>query len=144
LFIRNFAIRFILAVMIVSIFTIIPSAAEDKIGYIDSPRVLLAHPKYDELQKQLDGFITKKSDEARAAAEKEKDPDKRNEITEKARRESGEEQLRLMNPITEEINNVIEAVAKSKGITIVLNKVLIFYGGQDLTEAVVSELKKLK
>jgi outer membrane protein len=144
LFIRNLAIRLILAVVVVSVFTISPSAAEDKIGYIDSPRVLLAHPRYDELQKQLDAFITKKSDEARVAAEKEKDPDKRGEIIEKARRESGEEQVRIMNPVTVEINKVIEAVAKSKGITVVLNKILIFYGGIDLTEPVISELKKLK
>jgi outer membrane protein len=61
-----------------------------------------------------------------------------------ARRESGEEELRLMNPITEEINKVIETVAKSKGLTVVLNKVLIFYGGQDITDEVVSSLKKLK
>lgn len=144
MFIRKLAIGLILAVMIVNFSAIALFAAEDRIGYIDSPRVLVSHPKYDELQKQLDGFIKKKSDEARASAEKEKDPAKRLEIIEIARRESGKEELRLMNPITEEINKVIETVAKSKGITVVLNKVLIFYGGQDLTEAVIASLKKLK
>jgi outer membrane protein len=129
----------IVAFSVVSLF-----AAEDRIGFIDSPRVLVAHPKYEELQKQLDEFIQKKSDEAKVAADKEKDPDKKRQIIETARRESGDEQLRVMNPITDEINKVIEMVAKSKGVTVILNKVLIFYGGVDLTEEVVSALKKLK
>jgi outer membrane protein len=142
--IRNWIISVILALTALNFSAASVSAAEDRIGFIDSPRVLVAHPRYEELQKQLDAFIQKKSDEARTQAEKEKDAAKRYEIIEKARRESGEEELRLMNPITEEINKVIESVAKSKGLTVILNKVLIFYGGQDVTEEVVAALKKLK
>jgi outer membrane protein len=144
LFKRNIAIRFILAIIIVHLSAISLFAAEDRIGFIDSLRVLSSHPRYDALQKQLDEFIQKKSDEARAVAENEKDPAKRMEIIENARRESGDEELRVMNPITEEINKVIEDVAKSKGVTVVLNRVLIYYGGIDLTEDVINGLKKIK
>jgi outer membrane protein len=119
-------------------------AAEDRIGFIDSPRVLSSHPRYEALQKQLDTFIEKKSEEARVASEKETDTTKKMVIIQNARMESGQEEMRVMNPITDEINKIIETVAKSKGITVVLNKLLIFYGGVDLTDDVISAIKKLK
>jgi outer membrane protein len=144
LFKKNIAIMFILAIIALHLSAASLFAAEDKIGFIDSTRVLASHPKYEILQKQLDEFIKKKTNEAKTAAEKEKDPAKRMEIIETARRESGVEEMRVMNPITDEINKVIETVAKSRGVTIVLNKLLIFYGGIDITEDVINSLKKLK
>lgn len=119
-------------------------AASDKIGFIDTQRILIAHPKYESSQKYVDDFIEKKSEEARAAAEKETDPSKRMEIIDTARSESGREEMRVMNPITEDINKVIETVAQSKGITIVMERVYIFFGGTDLTEDVIKGVMALK
>ncbi len=119
-------------------------AASDKIGFIDARRILQAHPKYESSQKHLDEFIKKKTAEARAAAEKETSADQRMIIIDKARRESGDEEMKTMNPITEEINKVIERVAKEKGVTIVLNSTLIYFGGVDLTEDVIKGVKALK
>jgi outer membrane protein len=119
-------------------------AASDKIGFIDTQRVLVAHPKYETSQKYIDEFITKKTEEARAAAEKEPDQNKRLEIIDIARRESGREEMKVMNPITDEINKVIETVAKSKGVTIVLERVYIFFGGVDLTDDVIKGVRAIK
>ena len=119
-------------------------AASDKIGFIDTQRILAAHPKYGESQKYMDDFITKKSDEARAAAEKEPDANKRMEIIDTARQESGREEMRVMNPITEQINKVIESVAKAKGVSVVMEKVYIFFGGVDITEDVIKGVKAIK
>jgi outer membrane protein len=119
-------------------------AASDKIGFIDTQRILVAHPKYAESQKYVDEFITKKSDEARAAAEKESDPQKRMLIIDTARQESGMEEMRVMNPLTEEINKVIESVAKTKGVTVVVEKVYIFFGGIDMTDDVIKGVQAIK
>jgi outer membrane protein len=105
---------------------------------------LIAHPKYAEAQKYVDEFITKKSDEARAAAEKEADAQKRMLIIDTARQESGMEEMRVMNPLTAEINKIIESVAKAKGVTVVVEKVYIFYGGVDLTDDVVKGVQAIK
>ncbi|MDR1580355.1 MAG: OmpH family outer membrane protein [Synergistaceae bacterium] len=119
-------------------------AASDKIGFIDTQRILVAHPRYAESQKYVDEFITKKSDEARAAAEKEPDQQKRMLIIDTARQESGVEEMRIMNPLTEEINKVIESAAKAKGVTVVVEKVYIFYGGVDLTDDVIKGVQAIK
>ena len=56
--------------------------------------------------------------------------------------EMREEEAKLMNPILKEINETIAKVAKAKGITIVLNKGLVYYGGIDITNDVVTALKR--
>jgi outer membrane protein len=134
-----------LAVLVLFDFTA-PSlqAAEDKVGFIDAQRVLSSHPKYDESQKYMEEFVRKKTEEAKTVAEKETDQGKRMAIIDNARWESGDEEKRIMNPITKDINKVIESVAKAKGVTVVLNNMLIYFGGVDLTEDVIKGLKELK
>ena len=134
----------VMALILLNVSTVAANAASDKIGFIDTQKILAAHPKYEESQKYLDGFITKKSDEARAAADKEPDTGKRMAIIEEARQASGLEEMRVMNPITVDINKVIETAAKAKGVTIVMEKVYIFFGGVDLTDDVVKGVKALK
>jgi outer membrane protein len=144
LFLRKFLVTLALFAVILNVSGTALYAATDKIGFIDTQRILVAHPKYEASQKSVDDFITKKSEEARAAAEKETDPSKRMEIIDTARRESGREELRVMNPITEDINKIIETVAQSKGITVVMERVYIFFGGTDLTEDVIKGVRALK
>lgn len=136
--------RTLLALIILQLFSTAALAASDRVGYIDAQRILMSHPKYETSQKHLDEFVQKKTDEARTAAEQEQDASKRMMIIDNARRESGNEEMRIMNPITVEINAIIEKVAKAKSVTIVLNKALIYFGGIDLTEDVVKEVKALK
>ena len=123
---------------------VVAEAASDKIGFIDTQRILAAHPKYDESRRYLDDFITKKSDEARAAAEREPDPNRRMVIIDEARQASGMEEMRVMNPITIDINHIIETTAKARGVTVVLEKVYIFFGGVDLTDDVVRGVRALR
>ena len=49
-----------------------------------------------------------------------------------------------MNPLTEDLNRTIANVAKDKGVTVVLNKILIYFGGVDITDDVVKALKNTK
>jgi outer membrane protein len=130
--------------MILSFSAVAADAASDKIGFIDPQRVLEAHSKYEASQKQIDEFIKAKTEEARASAEKETDADKRMQIIAAARRESGQEDLKVMQPILDDINKVIESVAKAKGVTIVIERVFVFYGGVDLTDDVVKGVKAIK
>lgn len=132
------------ALCLIFLFVSVSLAAEDKIGFMDIQRVLTAHPKYEATQKQLDAFMKKKSEAAKAAIDKESDPKKKQEILDKARTESGMEEVRVMNPLTEDINKIVARIAKSKNVTIVLNKLLIYYGGVDLTDDIIKALKELK
>jgi outer membrane protein len=135
---------FLIAFVVLNATAVLLYAAEDRVGFIDAQKVLSSHPKYAESQSYMDEFVKKKTEEARVSAEKETDQVKRLRIIENARMESGSEESRVMNPITKDINKVIESVAKAKGVTVVLNKMLIYFGGVDLTEDVIKSLKELK
>lgn len=135
----------IIVLLFVSLFVLSfagAALAQDKVGYVDPQKILASHPKYDAVQKQLDQFTKKKAEAAKKAVDKENDPKKKAAIYEAARTESGAEEVRLMNPIMTEINNAITKAAKDKGVTIVFNKALVFFGGTDLTADVVKLIKK--
>ncbi|MDR1965661.1 MAG: hypothetical protein LBQ36_03025, partial [Synergistaceae bacterium] len=78
------------SLIILTLSSVAVHAASDKVGFIDARSILPAHPKYESSQKYVDEFITKKSEDARAAAEKEPDAAKRMEIIDTARRECGQ------------------------------------------------------
>jgi len=134
----------VMTLIFINNLTIVAEAASDKIGFIDTQRILVAHPKYEESRRYLDDFITRKSDEARAAADREPDVSRRMAIIDEARNASGLEEMRIMNPITVDINKVIETVAISRGVTVVLEKVYIFFGGVDLTDDIVRGVSMLR
>lgn len=53
-----------------------------------------------------------------------------------------QKRLELLKPIIEKINTAIKAVADSKGMSMVVYKNTVAYGGVDITEEVLKQLKK--
>lgn len=116
-------------------------AAEDVVGYVDDMEVLQQYSKFEQARKQLSDLGNKKSNAAKAAFDKETDEQKKNEIVQTLQLEMREEEAKIMTPILKEVNETIEKVAKQKGVTIVVNKALVYYGGTDLTQDVINALK---
>lgn len=135
-------VALLLAIFALFAFGAISYAAEDTVGFVDDVMILKEFPKFQQAQKQLDELGKKKSNEAKAAFDKETDEKKKSEIVQNLQLEMREEESKLMSPVLKEVNGIIEKVAKEKGVTIVVNKLLVYYGGVDLTDAVITELKK--
>ncbi|GAB6280354.1 MAG: OmpH family outer membrane protein [Thermovirga sp.] len=135
-----------LSVLALSVFLVVVlaglAAAEEKIGVIDPQKVLFQHPKFEQTQKQIKAVVEKKQAEAKAAMDKTTDNNEKQKIFETKRQESAREEQKLMEPIFKDIDLSIRTVAKAKNITIVLDKGQVFFGGTDLTEDVIQELKK--
>ena len=132
----------LLAIAALFAFGAISSAAEDQVGYVDARGVLQQFSKFQQAPKQLDELGKKKSNAAKAAFDKESDEKKKSDIVQNLQLEMREEEAKLMNPVLKEVNDTIAKVAKQKGITIVINKALVYYGGIDLTQDVANALKK--
>ena len=132
----------LLAIAALFAFGAISYAAEDKVGYVDDMGVLQQFSKFQQAQIQLDELGKKKSNAAKAAFDKESDEKKKSDIVQNLQLEMREEEAKLMNPVLKEVNDTIAKVAKQKGITIVINKALVYYGGIDLTQDVANALKK--
>ena len=116
--------------------------AQEKVASIDPQRVLFQHPKFEQVQKQVRQVMLKKEEEAKAAIEKETDSNKKAQIFQNKRREVATEERKLMEPLFKEIDLAVRAVANAKKITVVVDKSALLFGGLDITEDVVQELKK--
>ena len=101
-----------------------------------------SHPKFEQVQKQLKDITASKQKEAQTAIDKESDDKKKAQIYQSKRQELAKEEQKLMEPLFKEINLAIRTVANQKKLTVVVDKEAVFYGGIDITDAVVAELKK--
>lgn len=116
--------------------------AEEKVGGIDPQKVLFQHPKYEQTMKQIKNIADKKQDEAKVAIDKETDQGKKAQIFQNMRKDIAEEEQKLMQPLFKDIDLAVRAVANAKKVTVVVDKTALFYGGIDITDDVVQELKK--
>lgn len=117
-------------------------AADAKVGYVDGDRVLSQYPKFVAAQKQLAQTAERKEASAQAAFQKEKDENKKAQIYQKFQNEMAQEEEKVMRPILTTVNQTVQKVAKQKGMTVVVNKGIVYYGGTDITADVVSALKR--
>jgi outer membrane protein len=63
------------------------------------------------------------------------------ELEQKLTQRVEQKRAELIKPILEKVNATIKGVADSKGISIVVNKNAVFYGGVDLTKEVSGKIK---
>lgn len=134
-------------ILVVLFMTLVADAgvamAADKIGFVDEAYVLSQSDKYKKAQQDMDKLSRTKSAAAKIAADKEKDEKKKAQIAQQMVFELREAEQKMVTPIITEINGIIAKVAKGKNITIILGRSLVFYGGIDITEDVVKEMKRM-
>lgn len=118
------------------------ASAEEKIGVIDSQKIVFQHPKFEGITKQMQQISKTKETEMKTAVDSEKDQDKKAEIYQAKRRELAQEEQRLMQPLFQEAQLAVRTVAKLKSITVVIEKGAVYFGGIDITDDVIQELKK--
>ena len=118
------------------------AAAEERIGGIDPQSVLFQHPSYERILKQIRDIADRKQNEAKIAIDREPDDNKKAELFRRMRMEIAEEEQKLMQPLFREIDMAVRTVATAKRITVVVDKTALFYGGMDITEDVVQELRR--
>ena len=120
------------------------ASAQDVMGCVDPQKIMFQHPKFEDVQKQIRDVTNKKQEEAKTAIDKETDDKKKSQIFQTKRTEAAEEERKLMEPIFKDINLAIRTVANAKKITVVVDKSAVFFGGADITDDVITELKKSK
>ena len=132
----------IMAACLFAFFVLCSAFAQDVIGCVNPQKIMFQHPKFESVQKQIKSITDKKQSEAKSAIDKEKDDKKKASIYQEKRQELAKEESKLMAPLFTDINLAIRTVANAKKITVVVDKDAVFYGGTDITDAVVAELKK--
>jgi len=112
----------------------------DVIGVIDSQFIISKHPAFEDAAKQLQQIMRQKENEARTAVDREPDQAKKSQIMQTKRMEAAQAEQRLMEPIYKDCQEAVRVIAKQRNVTIVLEKVSVYFGGQDITDYVVQQL----
>lgn len=118
------------------------ASAADTIGVVDSQKILFQHPKFGAVAKQMGEKSRAKQAEIDAAAAKATDGEEKLRILQQGSQEMKAEEARLMSPIDKDCQRAVQAVAKSRGMTVVLEKNSTYLGGTDITQDVIAWLKK--
>ena len=141
--VRKLVLMFLVAV-VCSVAVAGPALADEKIAIIDPQKVLYAHPKFQDTQKQIKAMMDKKQQEAKMAMDAVKTEDEQKRIYMQKRQEAAVEEQKLMEVLFKDIDLAIRTVAQAKGFTLVLDKNQVFFGGTDITNDVIVELSKKK
>jgi len=121
-----------------------------KIGVVDVDYLLNNHPKAEEVRAQIRSFVQKQETEVKGEIENlrktikdEKElRQKESEVFRKAQAEFNQYKNKLLSPLMKDVDLAIREAAKKQGISIVLVKGAVFFGGIDLTQDAFNILKK--
>ena len=116
----------------------------DTVGVIDIDEVTMSHPKMKDARQQMSKLAQQKENEAKTAADREKDTAKKAQIMQTKRMELVQEQQKLMEPIFRDCQQAVREVAANKKLELVLNKAFVLVGGIDITQDVIQQLAKKK
>jgi outer membrane protein len=115
--------------------------AADRVGIVDPQKLIFQHPQFDAIAKHVMNVTRQRENEIRLTLERETDPEKRADILRAVTQEMEETEKRLMSPLHRDCEHALAAVMKGKKITIVLKSNAIYFGGTDITEDVIAQMK---
>ena len=119
----------------------IASAASSSVGVIDYRTVAAQHPQLQQAEATMQHEVesAQKEFEEKSANMNEQEKGAYYQQTQQRLQQKNNE---LMEPIRQNIEDTVKKVAEAKGLQVVLDKGAVVYGGQDITQDVVSKLGK--
>ncbi len=109
------------------------------IGYVDMQRALDNHPRKVSSERALQEFFQAKQREFQQRA-KGLSPVQRQDLDRQLQQEFVQKREELLGGLDKEIRAVVEQVSRDRGVSIVLDRTVVLYGGVDLTDAVIAQL----
>ena len=147
---RSRALKIIIAVGVLVILAVagvlvwkqvpIASAQTFSVGYVDLPRALDSHPRKASSERALQEFFQAKQREFQERS-KGMTAFQRQELDRQLQQQILEKRSELLGGLDKEIRAAVETAAKQAGVTVVLDRTVVLYGGTDLTEAVIKQIK---
>lgn len=118
----------------------VASAASSAIGVIDYRQVLSQHPGGEAFKSQMQQEVTTAQADFEAKSASMNDEQKAAYMQQTQQR-LAQKEADLMEPILKQVEAAVKAVAEAKGLSVVITKEAVVYGGQDITQDVIKKLK---
>jgi len=131
----------VVAIALTQTGNIASAASSSNVGVVEYDRIMLQHPDMQSLDDQLKSSIDaikKEFDEKSAGMNDQEKQDYYIQCQERILQRREE----LLAPVITSVDNAIKAVADKRGLSVVLAKAAVVYGGQDITQEVIAQLNK--
>lgn len=106
------------------------------IGYVEMQRALDSHPRKASSERALQEFFQAKQREFQQRS-KGMTAFQRQELDRKLQQQILEKRNELLGGLDKEIRTAVETAAKQTGVTVVLDRTVVLYGGTDVTDTVI-------
>jgi outer membrane protein len=110
------------------------------IGYVEMQRALDSHPRKASSERALQEYFQAKQREFQQRS-KGMTAFQRQELDRQLQQQILDKRNELLGGLDKELRAAVETVAKEAGISIVLDRSAVLYGGTDLTDAVIRQIK---
>lgn len=109
------------------------------IGFVDMQRALDSHPRKASSERALQEFFQAKQREFQDRS-KGMTAFQRQELDRRLQQQILDKRNELLGGLDKEIRAAVEAAAQQAGVSVVLDRSVVLYGGTDLTEAVIKKV----
>ena len=119
------------------------ASAADKgaVGVIDARQVMSQHPDRQNVESQMQAAVEEVKKEFEEKSQGMNDQEKA-DYYQQSQQRLMQKQQELVEPIEQSVQDTVKKVADTKGIAVVLDKSVVVYGGQDITQDVIAKLNK--
>jgi outer membrane protein len=132
----------VVAIALTQTGTGIASAASSvNVGVIDRDQVLSQHPDGESVNAQMQAAITEVQKDFEEKSQGMTDQEKQ-DYYRQCQQRLAQKQQELAEPILKSVDDTIKKVADSKGLSVVIEKAAVVYGGTDITQDVLNKLTK--
>ena len=117
------------------------AAGSSAVGVVDHQQILSQHPDAQSVQTQMNAAIqeVQKDFEEKSAGMSDQE---KQDYYQQCQQRLQQKQQELVDPIMKSVEEAIQKVADAKGLSVVMDKALVIYGGQDITQDVINRLTK--
>ncbi len=117
------------------------AAGSSNVGVVDYRQIMGQHPKLQTADQEMQQAVADAQKEFEEKSAGMGDQEKQ-EYYQQTQQRLQQKQQELLEPIEKSVEESIKAVADAKGLSVVLDKSTVVYGGQDITQDVVKKISK--
>lgn len=117
------------------------ASGSSSVGVVDYRQVMGQHPDLQSANTQMQQAITEaqKEFEEKSAGMSEQE---KSDYYQQTQQRLQQKQQELIEPVQKSVEGAVKSVADARGLSVVLEKSTVVYGGQDITQDVVKKLAK--
>jgi outer membrane protein len=129
----------LLAVLAITQPTTTYAADSSSVGVVNYQLLINQHPDMAQANETYKAAVKQAQDDFNAKSASMNDNDKK-ALSQQLEQGIQQKQQELINAIRDKVNAAIKAVAEDKRLTVVVDKSVIAYGGQDITDDVMKKI----